>query len=281
MGEALPFEGLEQVAQRSAQAIFAAQRGYLFGTQLEEVWGNLLEKSGWWAPDYATADELWQKMKEKGGWWDPTYHYGEWGRVFRTPSGKFEFFSQLLWKDIVAEARNRGEKIDLAAAERRCLPHFEKTSVSGSTDAGRADAGNEAQFPFVLYPYEILPLGETRGGDLPFLQQILGQHLFERWESWIEIHPETAHRLGVEDGGWVWVESPRGKVRMRARLFVGLRPEVVAVPIGLGHRIGSRWSQGRGTNPCELLVPVTANPGDTAAAGRSRWFSTRVRISQA
>ena len=278
---ALPFDRFEQVVKRSAQDIFSAQRGYLFGTQLEEVWDKLLEKSGWWAPDYSTADELWQQMKEKGGWWDPAYHYGEWGRVFRTPSGKFEFFSQLLWRDILAEARSNAAKPDLVAAERRCLPHFEPLFGASATDAGRPDAGNEAQFPFVLFPYEILPLGETRGADLPFLQQILGQHLFERWESWIEIHPEAARRLGIEDGSWVWVESSHRKARMRARWFLGLRPEVVAIPLGLGHRTGSRWSQGRGTNPCELLVPGSGNPAEPPPGGGARWFSTRVRISRA
>ncbi len=277
LGEALPFESFEQVIERSMQDLFALQRGNLFGTQLEEVWDNLLEKSGWWAPDYATADELWQKMKEKGGWWDPTYHYGEWARVFRTPSGKFEFYSQFRWKDIVAEARTRREKLDLASADRRCLPHFEKTWVVNGADATAPESSHDARFPFVLFPYEILPLGGTQGGDLPFLQQILGQHLFERWESWIEIHPEAARRLGIADGSWVWVESPRGKVRVRARLFVGLRPEVVAMPVGLGHRGGSRWSQGRGVNPSELLLPENKN----REAGGSRWFSTPVRISRA
>jgi anaerobic selenocysteine-containing dehydrogenase len=278
--ERLPFESFEQAVEHSAQDILTLQRGYPFGTPLEEVWDNLLERSGWWAPDYSTADELWQQMKKEGGWWDPTYHYGEWGRVFQTPSGKFEFFSQILWKHILTEMKSHAGSMDLVSAERRCLPHFESSAASALVAGDRAVPADQSQNSFVLYPYEILPLSEASGADLPFLQQNLGQHLFERWESWIEIHPETAQRLGIEDGNWVWVESARQKLRLRARLFPGLRPEVVAMPIGLGHRNGSRWSQGRGVNVNELLEPLSSDPTKTLN-GDSRWFSTRVRISRA
>jgi anaerobic selenocysteine-containing dehydrogenase len=35
----------------------------------------------------------------------------------------------------------------------------------------------------------------------------------------VQINPETAGKLGIADGDWVWIESPRGKVRQKARLF--------------------------------------------------------------
>jgi anaerobic selenocysteine-containing dehydrogenase len=44
----------------------------------------------------------------------------------------------------------------------------------------------------------------------------------------VEIHPETARSLGITDGDWVWIESPRGgKIRQRARLTDGIHPGVV------------------------------------------------------
>jgi len=43
----------------------------------------------------------------------------------------------------------------------------------------------------------------------------------------IEIHPETAGRLGIEDGDWVWIESPRGRIKQRAKLTDGIHPGVV------------------------------------------------------
>ena len=33
-----------------------------------------------------------------------------------------------------------------------------------------------------------------------------------------EIHPDTAQKLGIQDGDWVWIENRHGKCKQRARL---------------------------------------------------------------
>jgi len=43
----------------------------------------------------------------------------------------------------------------------------------------------------------------------------------------VEIHPETAQGLGIDDGDWVWIESPRGRIMQKARYFEGLDARVV------------------------------------------------------
>jgi anaerobic selenocysteine-containing dehydrogenase len=42
-----------------------------------------------------------------------------------------------------------------------------------------------------------------------------------------EIHPDTASSLGIKEGDWVWIESPVARVKMKAKLFEGIRPDVV------------------------------------------------------
>ncbi len=42
-----------------------------------------------------------------------------------------------------------------------------------------------------------------------------------------QINPETAKELGIEDGDWMWIESPRGRIRQVARLFPGIDPRIV------------------------------------------------------
>lgn len=42
-----------------------------------------------------------------------------------------------------------------------------------------------------------------------------------------EIHPETAARLGIKDGDWVWVENMFGKAKQKAKLTVGIDQRVV------------------------------------------------------
>jgi anaerobic selenocysteine-containing dehydrogenase len=48
----------------------------------------------------------------------------------------------------------------------------------------------------------------------------------------VEIHPDTARKEGIKEGDWVFIESPRGRIRQRARLFSGMDPRVVSAEHG-------------------------------------------------
>ena len=109
-----------------------------------------------------------------------------------------------------------------------------------------------------------MALTGSRNANQPWLQAIAGEYLFERWETWAEINPETAKRLGISDGDLVWVESPHGKIKVRARLYKGAMPEVLNIPFGSGHRSGGRWATGSVKTPIDsfrtTLDPLTGYP---------------------
>ena len=44
----------------------------------------------------------------------------------------------------------------------------------------------------------------------------------------VEIHPQTAQKEGIKQGDWVVIESPRGKIKQRAKFFEGMDPRVVS-----------------------------------------------------
>jgi anaerobic selenocysteine-containing dehydrogenase len=46
-------------------------------------------------------------------------------------------------------------------------------------------------------------------------------------EPKVTIHPQTAEKYGITDGDWVWIESPRGKCKQKARLSAGVDQRVV------------------------------------------------------
>jgi anaerobic selenocysteine-containing dehydrogenase len=48
----------------------------------------------------------------------------------------------------------------------------------------------------------------------------------------LQIHPDTAATRGIEEGDWVYIESPRGKVKHKAQIFDGIDPRVVAAEFG-------------------------------------------------
>jgi thiosulfate reductase / polysulfide reductase chain A len=48
----------------------------------------------------------------------------------------------------------------------------------------------------------------------------------------MELHPDTARALGITAGDHAWVETPRGKLRMKVRIHERIHPKVVAIPHG-------------------------------------------------
>lgn len=62
-------------------------------------------------------------------------------------------------------------------------------------------------------------------------------------DPWVEIAPEDAERLGINDGDIVAVESPRGKIEAPARL-TGIREGVVFIPFHYGY-----WDEPEGSEP--------------------------------
>ncbi|MBI5642816.1 MAG: molybdopterin-dependent oxidoreductase [Deltaproteobacteria bacterium] len=47
-----------------------------------------------------------------------------------------------------------------------------------------------------------------------------------------ELHPEAAKENGISDGDWIRISSPRGFIRMRARVTEDIHPKVVSVEHG-------------------------------------------------
>ena len=199
-------------------------------------------------------DEFWDQLREKGGWWDPIYSFGQQNRIFRNPSRRFEFYSLTLRKKL--------DKPDDVA----CLPHYEPPVFNGDKE----------QFPFHLNIVRLMPQAKGRDANLPFLQQILGPHVAMRWESWVEINPESARRLGIADGDLIWIESPAGKQKAVAKWYAGAMPNVVNMPANMGHDAYGRWAKGIGVNPMQ----IAAQESDRLAGTEARQ-ATRVRIYKA
>lgn len=42
-----------------------------------------------------------------------------------------------------------------------------------------------------------------------------------------QTNPNDAEKYGVEDGDWIWIKSPRGRIRQRARVYPGMKEGVI------------------------------------------------------
>ncbi len=225
VASAFPWTDLRALIRTEVDGLFRARRGAVMGTAFDASWVRMMEDAGFWAPGYRTADELWARSLESGGWWDPFYDHGDWKRVLRTATGRYDLRADLL------------------------APR----SPEASPGAPRPAAGQAAPGALALLLFEPLAIAGGTGAESPFLQSILDPGHEERWETWAEIHPETAAHLGIRDRDWVRVHSSRASLRARARVTLRVVPGAIAIPVGLGKRGGGRWARGVGANPLRLL----------------------------
>ena len=135
------------------------------------------------------------------------------------------------------------------------------------------DSADEDTLTFIAYPSSRYYDG--RGANKPWLQELPDPLTQAVWDSWLEIHPETAERLGIAQGDLLTITSPHGSIEASAYCYAGLRRDAVAMPIGLGHSAYGRYAQGHGANPVDLL---SAQP--EPVAGGFPWLSTTVRLAR-
>jgi anaerobic selenocysteine-containing dehydrogenase len=178
----------------------------------------------------------------------------------RTPSGFWASWRQYggWWSE--KEIRREPELTDLV---QKALPITEPQFE-----------GDPQDYPFHLYPYSSISLTDGRGANQPWLQETPDPMTTVQWGMWVELNPKTASELGVTDNDVVQVESPHGSLEASVIVYPGIRPDVVAIPVGQGHQDYGRFAQAAGgSNPLALVAPVT-DPETGALA----WGATRVRV---
>jgi anaerobic selenocysteine-containing dehydrogenase len=78
------------------------------------------------------------------------------------------------------------------------------------------------QFPYILITGRRMPgFFHSENRQLPWMREL-------HRDPVVEMHPDAAAKEGIREGDWVIIESPRGRVRQRAKLFAGIDPRVVS-----------------------------------------------------
>ncbi|MEW5830123.1 MAG: molybdopterin-dependent oxidoreductase [Chloroflexota bacterium] len=145
--------------------------------------------------------------------------------------------------------------------------------AGGTQDVAVDAAEYEGEGEFYLLPYMSPVLGEA-GANKPWLQEIPDPMTTVMWNSWLEINPETAHELGLENDDVVRVVSEFGTVEASVYRYPAIRPDTLALAFGQGHTAYGRYAGGRGANPADVLGLKYNEAGDLAFA------ATRVRLEK-
>ncbi len=107
---------------------------------------------------------------------------------------------------------------------------------------------------FYVHVFPSPTLGDGRGANKPWLQELPDPVSKIAWQSWVEIHPSTAKKLGVKEGSHLTVETAGGSVTAPAYIYMGVRPDTVAIALGQGHTAYGRFAQNVGVNAFDLVV---------------------------
>ncbi len=172
------------------------------GKRMGQHWWDTVEDALDWLLEPSGLS--WEEFKKVGiirG--ELEYHkYREKG--FRTPTGKVEVYSTILDK-----------------WGRDPLPKYTEIKESPVSTPELTE-----KYPYILNSgLRTATFFHSANRQIPWLREI-------RPDPLMEVHPETAKKHGIEEGDWVWIESPRGRVRQRAKLNEGLDPRVVVAEHG-------------------------------------------------
>jgi len=124
---------------------------------------------------------------------------------------------------------------------------------------------------YLFAPSASSMLYDGRGADKPWLLENPDPVTKITWQSWIEIHPETAAELDIREGEILRLVSEAGAIEAPAYLYPGVRHDVLSAPLGYGHTNFGDYATGRGANALDLLPAPNG-------AGFVPYVSTRVRL---
>jgi len=178
-----------------------------------------------------------------------------------SPGKQFELF----WNDVL---RNGGVEISLPERS------VELSSSVQSVKFSEPEFKGDGDYYFITYPsYKYY---DGSGANKPWLQELPEALTTSVWDSYVELNPETAKKLGVREGSYIHITSPEGEIKTQVFTYEGIRPDTIAVALGQGHTSYGRYAKDRGVNPLDLLP----NLADRMSGGFA-FLSSKVSISNA
>ncbi|MCP4203193.1 MAG: molybdopterin-dependent oxidoreductase [bacterium] len=280
----LPWSNYEVYLKKRLEGLRTSGQGSVISGSFEESWVHFLEERGWRFLESGDREAFWQSLARKGGWWNPVLARGDWNRMFRTSTGRYEFFSlaferhldeigRLAGESSPEQALRRGvEALGLeveASADEACLPHFEPPRFAAAGSSSDA---------LTLVPFRPMTGRGDMGVASPMLLEMYGYPVLSGWQTWVELAPETAHELHLEEGDRVTLQAETAAPEPPVEAVVKIEPGAVAgvahVPSGLGRRGLGGLADDVGANPTEILAAVP-----DPVSGALATVSTRVRAT--
>jgi anaerobic selenocysteine-containing dehydrogenase len=195
------------IAIKLSQAMGIANQIYPWKTH-EEMLNARLQGTGYTWEEFKKIDHInpppstYPVTKHKIGFWrkPPLFPYVDNKPGFPTPTGKLEIYSV---------------KLKEWGYDPIYIHYVEPPESPYSTPE------LAKEYPLILTTGKRSPaFFHSEHRQVPWLREIFPVPL-------LDINPETADKLGIKAGDWVWIETLRGRIRHVARLTNGVDPRVV------------------------------------------------------
>jgi len=107
----------------------------------------------------------------------------------------------------------------------------------------------------------------AKGGNRSWLMEIPHPVTQVVWDSWVELHPDTAVKLGIRHGDLVEIKSSYGSVEAAAWIFYGIDKETVAMPAGMGRKIP--FPNYKSSHGKSKLIPVLESESELSVENKT------------
>ncbi len=264
---AFPWPDYEEVLKERAKGLFDIG-GLISDDKSDSPWKKTKVPADL-VQNYSSFRDMWKKMKAGGAWYRPSEHAPDYARLFKTPTGKFEFFSRTIASAIEAYAKEVSEKTALlnmgfcVKGDEPCMPHYE----APGSDMDPAD------YPLVMLPFEMINLASGWIPSPPFVYKTIFDDQLYKEESFAVINSKTADEYGLKQGDRVSVNTPAGAAQVRVRLFEGAMPGIVYMPLGFGHTAYDEFNREKGINPNNII-----HAGTDPLSGQPVWWNTPAQL---
>ncbi len=213
----------------------------------KDMGGSMAAAFSW--DDYETclketlADQ-WDTLVEDGFRVDARFSGANWGKAFETDSAKFEFSNSAI----------------------KALPDYKPVPAPG----------DDSFYPLILIPYDTMRLARGYIGSPPFMVKSLEDTILKGNDVLVEVNPATAKKLGLSDGKYATLTTPRSSAKVKIYHFDGIMPGVIAIPRGLGHTAYDNFLAGKGVSYNTLNQTV-----EDPATGFDAAWGIRAKLSKA
>ena len=176
-------------------------------------------------------------------------------------------------------ALGHGERQPPARERERVVRHFDPLP---QWYASLGDTDGDARYPLAAITQRPMFMYHAWGSQNAWLRQIAARNV-------LYLHPDTARAHGVADGDWIWLASPRARIRVQARHHAATAPGTLWTWNAIGKSKGA-WKlaadapESRDGFLLNHLIGDELDDGSYANAdpvtGQAAWFDLRVRIER-